>query len=87
MMCKTDICFCIVKKNGKVFRIKTQTGQSAMFFCVLGKRERFLVEETQSVLYIKNNMGEQYFDENVWLFKGKAVTLRRLYELKASIQY
>ena len=39
------------------------------------------------MLYIKNNMGEQYFDENVWLFKGKAVTLRRLYELKASIQY
>ena len=52
MMCKTDICFCIVKKIGKVFRIKTQTGQSAMFFCVLGKRERFLVEETQTVLFI-----------------------------------
>jgi len=49
-MDKTDIRFCIVKKIGKVFRIKTQTGQSAMFFCVLGKRERFLVEETQSVL-------------------------------------
>ena len=50
MMCKTDICFCIVKKIGKVFRIKTQTGQSAMFFCVLGKRERFLVEEMQTAL-------------------------------------
>ena len=39
------------------------------------------------MLYIKNNMGGQYFDEKVWLFKGKAVTLRRLYELRASIQY
>jgi hypothetical protein len=37
MMYETDICFCIVKKIGEVFRIKTQTGQSAMFFCVLGK--------------------------------------------------
>ena len=50
MMDKTGIRFCSVKKIGKVFRIKTQTGQSAMFFCVLGKRERFLVEETQTVL-------------------------------------
>ena len=49
-MDKTGIRFCIVKKIGKVFRIKTQTGQSVVFFCVLGKRERFLVKETQTVL-------------------------------------
>ena len=44
---EAGILLCSVKKIGKVFRIKTQTGQSAMFFCVLGKRERFLVEEMQ----------------------------------------
>ena len=32
LMDKTDIRFCSVKKIGKVFRIKTQTGQSTMFF-------------------------------------------------------
>ena len=53
LMNKTDICFCSVKKIGKVFRLKTQTGQSVVFFCVLGKRERFLVEETQTVLSSK----------------------------------
>ena len=55
-MDKTDICFCSVKKIVKVFRIKTQTGQSAMFFCVLEKRERFLVEETQTVLPSKKTI-------------------------------
>ena len=29
---KAGIYFCSVNKIGKVFRIKTQTGQSAMFF-------------------------------------------------------
>jgi len=50
---KLDILFCSVKKIGKVFRIKTQTGQNAIFFCVLGKRERFLAEEMQSSLTIE----------------------------------
>ena len=49
-MNKAGILLCSVNKIGKVFRIKTQTGQSAMFFCVLGKRERFLVEEMQTAL-------------------------------------
>jgi len=32
LMNKTGICFCSVKKIGKVFRLKTQTGQSVVFF-------------------------------------------------------
>ena len=55
-MNKAGILLCSVNKIGKVFRIKTQTGQSAMFFCVLGKRERFLVEEMQTALSLARNV-------------------------------